>query len=109
MTVIASVDLAAGWGPVPTQGLRPPPVGFRTVAKLGEVNGRPGTVFVSQFSTCQIDPTFKGRKYLVRGGLVHPEIAFDKDQPILDLDGLVAEIRNLAADQPWAAERQADD
>lgn len=90
--------------PHPTQGLRPPPPGFRALTNLGDVNGRSGTVFVSQFSTCQIDPTFKGRKYLVRGGLVHPEIAFDKNQPILDLDGLVAEIRALAAARPAAAE-----
>ena len=101
--------VALHFKPHPTQGSRPPPGGFRTVARLEEVNGRPGTVFVSQFSTCQIDPTFKGRKYLVRGGLVHPEIAFDRDQPILDLDGLVAEIRNLAATKPVDAESHADD
>lgn len=34
MTVIASVDLAAGWGPVPTQGLRPTCLAFA----LSELN-----------------------------------------------------------------------
>lgn len=100
--------VALHFKPHPTQGQRPPPAGFRTISDLSEVNGRPGTVFVSQFSTCQIDPTFKGRKYLVRGGLVHPEIAFDADQPIFDLDGLVADIRRFAVATAAAQESPVD-
>ncbi len=82
--------------PHPTQGECPPPGGFRALTALAEVNGRPGTIFISQFSTCQIDPAFKGCKYLVRGGLIHPEIAFDRDQPILDLNDLIVYLRNRA-------------
>jgi hypothetical protein len=84
--------------PHPTQGDRAPPAGFRTLSNVAEVNGRPGTIFVSQFSTCQIDPTFKGRKVLIKGDLVHPQIAFDKGEPILTLEELVALVRQLAKD-----------
>lgn len=87
--------------PHPTQGQRPPPPGFETLGNLADVNGKPGTVFVSQFSTCQINPTFKGYKVLLRGELVHPEIAFDSDEPILTLDELIEAIRTMVeADAP---------
>ncbi|MFM2289033.1 MAG: hypothetical protein RL684_2176, partial [Pseudomonadota bacterium] len=66
------------------------PAGFRMLADLTLVNDKPGTLFVSFFSTCQIDPAFKGRKILLRTGLIHPEIAFDSDEPIFDANGLVA-------------------
>lgn len=82
--------------PHPTQGERPAPAGFALLHSLAQVNGMAGTVFVSQFSTCQIDPTFKGRKLLVRGPLVHPEIAFDAEEPILTVDELVVAIRSMA-------------
>ncbi|MBA3677890.1 MAG: hypothetical protein H0W74_10885 [Sphingosinicella sp.] len=85
--------------PHPTQGDRPPPAGFRTLSNLSEVNGRPGTVFVSQFSTCQINPTFKGRKFLLRGDLVHPEIAFDKCERILTLEEFIGLISDLPKDR----------
>jgi hypothetical protein len=82
--------------PHPTQGDRAPPSGFDRLDSLAAVNGRPGTLFVSQFSTCQIDPNFKGRKVLVRGRLVYPEIAFDEGEPIMTIDELVASIKAMA-------------
>lgn len=94
--------------PHPTQGDRPSPPGFRTLDSLASVNGRPGTVFVSQFSTCQIDPTFKGYKILVRGPWIHPEIAFE-GEPILTIDELVASIRAMVkSGTPAFVEHLAD-
>lgn len=66
-----------------------PPEGFTNLADIAPVNARPGTIYVSFFSTCQIDPSFKGRKVLLRGELIHPEIAFDDSETIVDVDGLV--------------------
>jgi len=73
------------------------PAGFTKLSSLAEVNGRADTLFASFFSTCQIDPAFKGRKVLVRGHLVFPEIAFDSSEEILDLDELIALVTDLAA------------
>ena len=66
------------------------PQGFKLLSGLDEVNGHPGTVFASFYSTCQIDPAFKGKKVLVRGHLIYPEIVFDEAETILDADELVA-------------------
>ncbi|MFI5447137.1 hypothetical protein [Polaromonas sp. UC242_47] len=65
------------------------PEGFELLLHLEEVNGHSGTVFASFFSTCQIDPSFKGCKVLLRGELIYPAIAFDNSETIVDLDGLV--------------------
>lgn len=72
------------------------PAGFSLLTDLGAVNGRASTVFFSFFSTCQVDPGFKGTKLLVRAPLIHPEIAFDDDEPIVDADGLVRELLGRA-------------
>lgn len=72
------------------------PRGFDTLANLEDVNGLPGTVYGSFFSTSQIDPTFKGCKLLIRGLHIHPEISFDADESILDLDELVSFIGDQA-------------
>lgn len=72
------------------------PRGFDTLANLEDVNGMPGTVYASFFSTSQIDPTFKGCKLLIRGLRIHPEISFDADETILDLDELVSFIGERA-------------
>ncbi len=72
------------------------PPGFEPLGSLDDVNGQPGTVYGSFFSTSQIDPTFKGRKVLIRGARIHPEIAFDAQETILDLDGLIAFIGDRA-------------
>ena len=69
------------------------PAGFERLSGLAEVNGQAGTVFVSFFSTCQIDPAFKGRKVLLRGELIHPEISFDDSETIVDIAGLVDLVR----------------
>jgi hypothetical protein len=74
------------------------PRGFVALARLEDVNGLPGTVYGSFFSTSQIDPTFKGRKLLIRGERIHPEIAFDADETILNLDGLVCFLGDRASE-----------
>jgi hypothetical protein len=82
------------------------PAGFTRLANLEEVNGHAGTVFVSFFSTCQIDPAFKGHKLLLRGDLIYPEIAFDDSETILDLAALVEWIRHrLPGRRPACAAR----
>ncbi len=72
------------------------PKGFERLRRLEDVNGQPSTLFASFFSTCQIDPAFKGRKILLRGELLHPEIAFDASETIFDLNELVAFIKREA-------------
>jgi hypothetical protein len=76
------------------------PPGFVGLTTLEAVNGGPGTLFVSFFSTCQIDPAFKGRKVLLRGDLIHPEIAFDESETILDLAGLIDLLRQRLPEAP---------
>lgn len=78
------------------------PEGFTLLRDIAPVNGRDSTVFFSFFSTCQVDPSFKGRKLLVRAPLIHPEIAFDDDEPIVDAQGLVDELLARAAPRPVA-------
>lgn len=56
---------------------------------LTGINGHPKTIFCSFFSTCQVDPAFAGKKYLLRAPLIYPEIAFDDDQPILDIKDFI--------------------
>lgn len=79
--------------PHPNRRQPGPPAAFELLANLEDVNNRAGTIFVSFFSTCQIDPAFKGLKLLLRGELIYPGIAFDDDEPILDLNGLVDRVR----------------
>lgn len=80
--------------PHPTRGAARPPAGFKLLGNMSWVNGLDGTIFASLFSTCQIDPTFKGRKVLVRGHLIHPEISFDDEEEIVSLDALVRLVRD---------------
>lgn len=72
------------------------PPGFIHLRQLDEINGQKQTLFASFYSTCQIDPAFKGRKILIRSGLIHPEIAFDDTEEIMDLDQLISELQRLA-------------
>lgn len=74
--------------PHPNNAGYPVPQGFKRLERLDEVNGRAGTIFLSFFSTCQIDPAFVGSKVLVRTDVIHPEIAFDASEPIVDWAGL---------------------
>ena len=46
-------------------------------------------IFGSFYSTCQIDPSFRGEKVLLRSNLLYPEIVFDSSEKILSLDDLV--------------------
>ena len=73
------------------------PPGFELLPELSAVNGRPNTVFASYSSTCQIDPAFDGRKILVRGEYMHPEVWFDDAEEMMELDELVDELRRLAS------------
>ncbi|MEO7157339.1 MAG: hypothetical protein ABI039_07255, partial [Vicinamibacterales bacterium] len=79
--------------------------GFERLTDIAAVNGAAGTLFASFFSTCQIDPAFKGRKVLLRGDLIHPEIAFDDDEIILDVAALVDLVRRDATASAPRAER----
>jgi hypothetical protein len=69
------------------------PLGFTVLRDLSEVNGGARTVFASFFSTCQIDPTFKGKKFLIRGQHIHPEICFDDNEPILSPEDFVRHVK----------------
>lgn len=71
------------------------PPGFKFLSSLDEINGHPGTLFASFYSTCQIDPAFKGRKVLVRGYLIYPEIVFDTSQEVCSIDELVTLLSSL--------------
>lgn len=73
----------------PNSSRQTPPTGFQQIANVDAINGRVGTLFVSFFSTCQIDPAFKGHKVLLRGEWIYPEISFDDTETILDDAGLV--------------------
>ena len=76
------------------------PQGFKLLSSLEEVNGHAGTIFASFYSTCQIDPAFKGRKVLVRAHLIHPEIYFDEKEEVVDIDMLIDMIQKLIIDIP---------
>ena len=82
--------------PHPNRHAPTTPRGFEMLKDLKVVNGRPGTVFLSFFSTCQIDPAFQGRKILVRARLIHPEISFDDSEEIVDIDRVGGMLRALA-------------
>lgn len=69
------------------------PQGFNLLENINTVNGLPSTIFVSFFSTCQIDPNFKGKKFLIRAPLIHPEISFDDTEEIIDVDTLISIIK----------------
>lgn len=73
-----------------------PPAGFELLTDLSAVNGYQGTLYASYASTCQIDPAFKGRKVLIRGELMFPEVWFDDTEEMMSLDELIAELRRLA-------------
>ena len=81
--------------PHPTSANLPAPRGFQSLGDLGSVNGFDETIFVSMFSTCQIDPNFVGRKLLVRTNLIRPEIAFDDTEEIVEINKLIQVIRSL--------------
>lgn len=69
------------------------PEGFEKLSKPEDINNE-RTVFVSLFSTCQIDPSFKGEKLLIRESLIRPEIAFDDTEIIVDSINITNYIKN---------------
>jgi hypothetical protein len=98
--LVSAAGLRLHYKPHPNNPNPVAPEGFTLLTDLAAVNGRPSTVFLSFFSTCQIDPAFKGRKLLVRGHLIHPEIAFDDGEEIVDADTLVRTLQGLATASP---------
>ena len=97
---LAGVDgIALYYKPHPNSNAADAPAGFRSLTDLADVNGRDGTVFASFFSTCQIDPAFKGHKVLVSGHWIFPQIAFDDSEPVMDAAGLVDLVRQLTAER----------
>jgi hypothetical protein len=89
-----SSNLCLHYKPHPNRHKPIVPRGFKLLLNVDEVNGNPGTVFVSFYSTCQIDPSFKGRKVLIRCPLIYPEIVFDELEIIFELDELISFINN---------------
>jgi hypothetical protein len=71
--------------------------GFTALLNVQPVNDLDGTIFVSFFSTCQIDPAFKGRKILIRAKHIYPEIAFDESEQIVSMSELVQLVRKEVA------------
>lgn len=72
------------------------PTGFEHLAVLEDVNND-RAVFISLFSTCHIDPAFKGEKILVRESLIRPEIAFDDSELIVDSNELTSFLQREGA------------
>lgn len=91
----AVANLRLHYKPHPNRPTSPAPRGFSLLKDVADVNNCPNTLFLSFFSTCQIDPSFKGRKILVRGELIYPEISFDDTEEIVDIDKLVVIIHGL--------------
>jgi hypothetical protein len=83
--------------PHPNRDAPVTPAGFRMLPALADVNGRSGTIFVSFFSTCHIDPSFKGEKILVRNAVIRPEIIFDDSETILSVTELEDHLRRRLA------------
>lgn len=84
--------------PHPTELNRKPHAGIRLLPSVELANTQKKLIYVSMFSTCQIDPSFLGRKILVRGDWIFPEIAFDDDEEILSITDLIFQISSLAGD-----------
>lgn len=89
----SSPDVRLFYRPHPNRHQPVAPEGFEILSRLEAVNGQPGTIFASFFSTCQIDPAFKGRKLLLRGELIFPEIAFDRHEEIVTISELLELLR----------------
>jgi hypothetical protein len=73
--------------------------GLQRVQDVGQVNGQPGTLFMSMFSTCQIDPNFKGTKILVETETIRPEIYFDATETIVHMDRLMPFLNDFVRQQ----------
>ena len=98
-------SVALYYKPHPNSNALDAPAGFQRLTDLADVNGREGTIFASFFSTCQIDPAFKGRKVLISGHLIFPKIAFDDSEPVLDADELVLLVQQLVTEIDGTATR----
>ena len=81
--------------PHPRRKVSLPSPGLERLQDVGRVNGQPDTLFMSFFSTCQIDPNFKGTKILVGTETIRPEIYFDETETIVPMDQLVPFIEDF--------------
>ena len=81
--------------PHPNRENLPPTPDFSMVSDIGQLNGLTGTVYLSFYSTCQIDPTFKGVKILIKAENIYPQISFDEGEPIMDSMELVDYIESI--------------
>ena len=82
--------------PHPNRANPLPSPGLQLLRDLATVNGQAGTLFMSFFSTCQIDPNFKGTKILIGTDIIRPEIFFDDSETIVPIDRLVRFIDDFA-------------
>jgi hypothetical protein len=82
--------------PHPNRSSPLPSPGLALLRDMASVNGRAGTLFMSFFSTCQIDPNFKGAKILISTDIIKPGIYFDESETIVPIEELVAFIEELA-------------
>lgn len=73
-----------------------PPDGVVSISDLKGINGHPKAVFCSFYSTCQIDPSFVGRKYLIRTPLIHPEIIYGDSELILTTEEFITQVIKIA-------------
>ncbi len=60
---------------------------LRYIAGQDELEGLENILYVTMFSTCQIDPNFEGDKILVGSKFIRPEISFS-GQDIIELEDL---------------------
>ena len=88
-------NLRLHYKPHPNHPNPQPPPGFALLKEITSINGRLGTLFLSFFSTSQIDPKFKGKKFLISTNLIHPEISFDDTEEIVDINTLILKIKFL--------------
>lgn len=65
------------------------PDSFERLDNEAHLNGFENVIFVSFYSTCQLDPSFVGEKVLLRSNLLYPEIVFDSSEKIVSLDELI--------------------
>lgn len=60
------------------------------------ITGNPARIIqFSLYSTCQIDPSFIGYKFLVESRFIKPQFAFDDQEPIVKIDDLDGQLDAL--------------
>lgn len=72
--------------------------GFKLADTIDLIN-EADRIFISFFSTCQIDPAFTGTKILVRTDLIFPEISFDDSETIISEKKLTGYLERFIAEE----------